>query len=118
MDTSGFNRLLAEYGPKFPPPPFEGTDAIVPITTLAALRMEGKTMHHCVFSYASQIFAGNTTIYQVFDPERATLRLTKEPYGWRLSEMALACNRTPAPETWSMTRAWMEKAVKTIQDRI
>ncbi|MFP5383574.1 MAG: PcfJ domain-containing protein [Gammaproteobacteria bacterium] len=79
----------------WPQPPLPGTAEIQPVLSIAELREEGRTMHHCVATYAERIIRGSGYVYRVMRPERATLYLEKDAVGhWRARELRLACNRS------------------------
>lgn len=82
---------------QFPNPPLVGTAEIQPITTLTDLVHEGRTMHHCVASYAQDVVSGMQYIYRVTAPVRATLSLRSKNGNWLPGQIYLACNeRVPA----------------------
>ena len=61
----------------YPQPPFPGTKDIVPLTSAAELRAEGKEQENCVATYEWQVRLGSTYIYRVMGPERATLSIVR-----------------------------------------
>ena len=99
--------LVVEGTQHFPPPPFEGTDAIHPITTYEDLRAEGRLMHHCVSIYNMKIEKGECYIYRILQPERATIELRFRGQQVRLGQVCLAYNARPAPETMDVINTWL-----------
>ena len=97
--------LVVEGKQHFPPPPFEGTEAIHPITTREDLQAEGKLMHHCVSIYDMRIEKGECYIYRILEPERATIELRFRGQQVRLGQVCLAYNARPAQETTASCRA-------------
>ena len=80
----------------FPPPPYHGTETIVPISTPDELRKEGREMQHCVGSYARNVARGGCYIYRVLSPVRATLSITIRAGNWSLDQIQMASNK-PVP---------------------
>jgi hypothetical protein len=91
----------------FPSPPINGNDDIQPIASLYELRKEGVTMHHCVASYAKRVLNGQSYIYRVLKPERATLELQNRGNYWILGQLRCIINKQPAEETKSKVVEWM-----------
>lgn len=91
----------------FPPPPVPGSDDIVPITTVRQLIEEGRCQHHCVGGYVSEVMYGNSYIYRVIKPRRATLELVKKEERWVINQLRLACNGTADEWTWKTVTAWL-----------
>jgi hypothetical protein len=93
----------------FPPPPIPGNMAIKPLQSPAALVREGTEQSNCVGSYAARVAAGNTYIYQVLAPERATLSIVRLDQGpWQIGELLLAHNRRVGLETRRWVKAWLD----------
>ena len=80
----------------FPPPPFMGTDAIIPLTSERELFTEGRDMHHCVGSYACDVASGKCYIYKITAPVRATIQISRRANSWKIQQAKLACNN-PVP---------------------
>lgn len=96
-----------------PDPPIEGTDTIVPITSKAALKLEGKEMKNCVASYVNKVTRGEMYIYKVLSPERATMSIVRNPDGsWRCNELALKCNKMVCIDTQAEVNTWLRKGQK------
>lgn len=92
-----------------PPAPFEGTADIIPLQSEAALLEEGDAMTHCIGSYGPLVATGDTAIYRVLAPERATLAIERKGSSWRVSELKLARNQDAAPATWQVINAWLRR---------
>ncbi len=91
-----------------PSPPIPGTADIIPLTTKEALRAEGKEQNNCVGSYARRVRAGNTYLYKVLKPERATLSIAMGSDGfWRRAELESAGNRPVSPLTRAKVDEWL-----------
>ena len=95
----------------FPRPPLPGvTNCIVPLRTPAELVAEGETQCNCVASYAKRVEGGDTFIYRVFSPERATLSIVRGEDGtWERGELQAAGNTPVSPKTIRVVDAWLEK---------
>ena len=89
--------------------PFPGTGSIVPLTTVAALREEGRSQHNCVGSYGRSIAAGRVAVYRVLEPERATLSLRLGRRGWCLEQIKAARNRPVSAATRHAVCAWLDE---------
>lgn len=95
---------------EFPPPPLPGTELVVPITTHHALVEEGRTMHHCIRSYAERVACGAVYVYQLLAPERATIAIARRENGWELLDMRGRSNFVPTPPAWKAVQSWLEAA--------
>jgi hypothetical protein len=95
---------------RFPPPPIRGTETIVPLTEPRALIVEGVRQKNCVASYAHSVARGDTFIYRVLAPERATLAIRPAEGGaWYVSELLAACNEDVSAATARAVRRWLEE---------
>jgi len=92
-----------------PTPPVAGTPAIVPLVTPADILDEGRTMHHCVFSYVPAVARGSTYIYRVLEPQRATLSVVRDGDRWQLGQLSGPGNARVEPETWAAVAAWLAR---------
>lgn len=97
----------------FPPPPLAGTDTIVPVPDRRALKAEGARMHHCVASYERRVHAGETYIYRVLEPERATLALAHRYGQWTVTELKRSYNREVSEETRQAVERWFATAERS-----
>ena len=92
----------------FPLPPIPGSEEIIPITTYRELFVEGKKMHHCVACYLQKIRSGNSYIYKVFAPQRATLEIVlNQGSSPGVGQLKLAHNQEPSKETLAAVHEWM-----------
>jgi hypothetical protein len=94
----------------FPPPPVPGIAEIIPIRNLEDLRAEGMAQHNCVGSYDKRIRKGETFIYKVLYPERATLSIVRGPDGcWHREELKKMRNRPVRQSTKTFVDNWLAK---------
>lgn len=84
---------------------------IEPITSARGLIDEGEAQGNCVATYADQVRAGDTYIYRVLHPERATLALTRtSPLApWRIGQLEGKFNSDVDPETEAFVEAWVSR---------
>lgn len=100
-----------EPGPvlRFPEPPVQGTDCIVPIEDSRELEIEGDQMTNCVSSYAVRVLSGKSYIFSVRTPtERATLDLVKRNGEWNIGQLKGPRNRSVKRSTRTMVRKWLQ----------
>ncbi len=96
-------------GCRFPQPPLPGTATIVPLRAPQALVEEGRKQHNCVAGYADRVAGGDTYIYRVLAPQRATLSLVRWPGGgWQIGELLRAGNHPVSRETRRAVAGWFE----------
>ena len=95
----------------FPPPPFEGDSSMAPIRDYYELLHEGSTMHNCVASYKNEILSGNSYIYKLLYPERATIEIVpmKTAGYWRMNQIFTYCNQHVEESTKQYASAWFSK---------
>lgn len=94
---------------KFPPPPIPASLTIRPLPSPEALVLEGQRQSNCVGGYAARVAAGNTYIYQVLAPQRATLSVVRLDHGpWQIGELFLGQNRRVSLETRRWVKAWLD----------
>lgn len=102
-----------ESGPAcFQPPPLPGIPGqIEPITSPAELVDEGEVQGNCVASYAAKVRAGDTYIYRVLRPERATLSIVRRSplSDWDIGELERRHNTDVSDATEDFVRAWLER---------
>ncbi len=92
------NSNLSSVPVQLPPPPFAGTETILPIQTIGDLYREGEEMHHCAFSYAERIVKGSEYVYRVVAPVRATLSIQNHGKIWTPGQLVEVCNKPVAAE--------------------
>jgi len=93
---------------RFQAPPFAPNARIFPIETLEDLRAEGRLMHHCVAAYESAVAQGESYIYRMIAPERATIELKLSGQEVKLSQVTLAYNERPSAPTIRAVERWLE----------
>ncbi len=83
------------------------------ILTRAELVEEGRAMHHCVYSYAPVIAAGDTSIWVVTEEDstghwrRLTIEVRKS--GRSIIQVRGPCNRMPHDHEMQIVREWAAK---------
>lgn len=98
-------------------PPIPGTQNILPLTTAAALRREGREQDNCVASYASRVSNGSHYIYRVTWPQRCTLSIVKGPDGrWRRGELEVAGNRPANSHTGEVVDTWLRHGQRLLTE--
>jgi hypothetical protein len=107
MNRTGIQRYGEEA---FPPPPFPGTEDLLPLTTAEALFEEGINQRNCVAAYASRVRRGRCYIYRVLAPERATLSLVLRKGAWLFGELAAHSNRGVSQDTELLVKAWLARS--------
>ncbi|QEP41929.1 hypothetical protein D5085_01465 [Ectothiorhodospiraceae bacterium BW-2] len=93
----------------FPPPPIAGTEKIRPVTNYFELLEEGRVMHHCVGSYSVRVQQGQSYIYQVLSPQRATLELDLTRRKIVIGQMKCRFNAEPTRESYDFVQKWIEE---------
>lgn len=96
----------------FQTPPLPGIPGqIEPITSPAELVDEGELQGNCVASYAGRVRDGDTYIYRVLRPERATLSLVRRSplSDWEIGELEGRYNTDVSDATEEIVRAWLER---------
>lgn len=97
---------IATY--RFPKPPVPGTPEIVPLTTAADLVDEGESQRNCVGSYGRYVERGETYIYRVLKPSRATLSIARGPDGqWHRGELLAADNEPVEAKVERAVDRWL-----------
>lgn len=94
---------------QFPPPPIPGNEKIVPIDTPALLIEEGRKQHHCAVLRSFAVTMGETYLYRILEPERATLAIDRVADGWCIGELRGACNAEVMGETARMVHEWLKQ---------
>lgn len=104
-----FHGNAALHGIPFPPAPLPGIDDIQPIDSAAAFVEEARTMSHCVLSYAWRVAEGDTYLYRVMIPERATLLIGYCGTSWRMEELAGVRNQPVSSATEALVESWLRR---------
>jgi len=108
QDTNKYLNSTNDF--KFPDPPIQGSDSIVPIRTSFELIQESVTQKNCVSSYMEDVaIRKNTYIYRVLEPERCTLSIILRKNEWILSELKLSSNREPSRMTFKAVKEWLQE---------
>jgi len=95
----------------YPPPPLRGNSSVVPVTTAADLRKEGREQGNCVAIFEAAVQAGHRYFYRVLKPERATLCIMPGNSGdWHISELRKKGNKAVKPVTWLHAYKWLQWA--------
>ena len=93
----------------YPEPPVPGTKDILPLTSADLLHSEGWEQGNCVASYQWRVLAGDTYIYKVMAPERATLAIVRCADGcWYRSELRGKGNGKVKSATIGAVDRWLE----------
>jgi len=113
-ENARLNQRLARMKPDvidqrpYPPPPFEGTATIIPITSNLDLQREGQEQINCVAGYLRAVKLGGFYFYRVTEPERATLSVFRGTDGcWRRSELRGYSNSKPKRATVNAVDRWL-----------
>ena len=97
--------------PAFPPPPIHGTDTIIPLTSLEALRQESSLQHNCVgrsVSYAERVRQRKLYIYRVLAPQHHTLSISHRGANiWMIEEFKRSGNAPALESARRMVQAWL-----------
>lgn len=96
----------------FRSPPIPGiAGKIEPITSAAGLVDEGEEQGNCVASYAQKVRDGNTFIYRILGPERATLSIVRKSQFdvWKIGELEGRYNTDASPETEDFVQSWLDR---------
>ena len=103
-----FNLKREDTGEPLPPPPLPGKEGeIEPLETCQELAIEGRLQQHCVGSYAHSVRRGQTYVYRMLKPERATLAIMQNSRGWTLREIRGYRNADVQPETCQAAVDWL-----------
>jgi hypothetical protein len=107
-DEATIQELLEKHGHvRFPEPPVAGTEGIVSIRTIEQLLTEGREMGHCVSSYAWKCIDGESFIYKIVAPERATLELRMVGRRPQVVQLRSQGNAAPSEACWLAVHAWL-----------
>ena len=94
----------------FPDPPLQGTADIQALSEPRAVLEEAEAQHNCVAGFIPDIRDRKCYLYRVQAPERATLSIvpTRGRGGWKIGELAGACNVDEKPETRDAVLHWLQ----------
>lgn len=88
-------------------PPIPGTPTIVPIESYGELLKEGREMANCVSTYHSGVVEGRYFVYRILAPERCTLGIRMESWGFpRLDQLKGRRNGPISAETRQAVEEW------------
>lgn len=85
---------------KFPPVPIEPANQLVPLTSSAAMRAEGRTMGNCVGDLVSEVINDQRYFYHWDGPDPATVMIENQPgRGWIFADALGPDNEPLTPQT-------------------
>jgi hypothetical protein len=95
----------------FQRPPVPGVEGkILPLNNPELLIEEGEEQGNCVASYADSVERGDTCIYRLLEPERATLSVVRDSDGcWCIGELQARFNEEVRPATWRSVEEWLDR---------
>ncbi|MFY9973498.1 MAG: PcfJ domain-containing protein [Chromatiaceae bacterium] len=93
---------------RFPPPPIPGGEDILPLRAPRALVEEGRQQNNCVAGYAERVASGDTFIYRVLRPQRATLSIERMSGRWQVGELLCAHNQPVSAATRRCVEQWLD----------
>ena len=100
--------LNRREGIVFPSPPVEGTDTIIPLTSIKDLLSEGFQQQNCAARLIDDVALRNQIyIYRVVEPERCTVSLRKNNEGWQIDELEKAGNQPVSEYTEKVIKLWL-----------
>jgi hypothetical protein len=105
---------------KFDAPPLiewvDGSFKVVPLLTSEDLVEEGKTMHHCVDTYADRVKRGYCYIYSVRkdDKPHSTVELAIDGSRVYIAQHRAFCNADPDEQSKQFLNKWLKEARKEI----
>ena len=83
-----------------PPPPFPGTDRLIPITSARSLRREALRMKNCLKMMVSDVLEGEVYFYHWHGNEPATVMIARDSsYAWTFGEAMGPQNAALSPQT-------------------
>ncbi len=91
----------------FPPPPIQGNQNIIPITSPQELGHEGCEQNHCVGIYAPMIARGFGYVYRILAPERATLLIAPRGERYVIQEISGKSNQKVKSSTKKEIKKWL-----------
>lgn len=96
----------------FGAPPIPSDARFSAIESVGELFQEGRDMHHCAATRASDVLSGTCYLYRVqVAGQRGTLEVGLGPGGEprSIEEFRLACNGEPSAAAWAVARAWVSE---------
>jgi hypothetical protein len=115
-DWTGATYQPAEDLPPYRPLPLPevlpeaGPDLVVrPLETVGALIAEGRRMHHCVATRASDALAGRCHLFSAeVEGQPLTVEVTVRGRDLRVGDVSGPCNRPPTREEWAVLEPWLK----------
>lgn len=93
----------------FPPPPIPGNDSFIPLTRPHDLADESRLQINCVRTYMDRVLSGDTYIYRIVAPQRATLSIVLAADGsWYRSELKAFKNGRVHGTTETIIDNWLD----------
>lgn len=82
-----FEAVREDLYPEPPPPPFEGTERLRPLTTKAALREAARRYNNCLATRVTHAVGGFSAYYEWTSNPGAIVEISRDAiFGWRLEE--------------------------------
>lgn len=104
-----------KYGTElFPDPPIPGNELIEHVASIQELFEESQLMQHCVATYTEKIMSRESCIYRVLGPQRATLEIVYNGFGYTIGQFKLEKNGVPENGTVECVRGWFERGIEKI----
>ena len=91
----------------FEPPSIIACEGIVWISSANALIREGVEMEHCIATYVNKVEKGDSIVFAVMQPERATLELKMRDGKYEIAEIKLKNNFEVREETKIFLHDWI-----------
>jgi len=81
------------------------------------LHQESKEMHHCIYSYDSELRSGKYWVAKMFRPERLTILLGETSHEYKIIEVRGSCNRLPQTESIELIEKWLHGKLSVIDEK-
>lgn len=110
LGTAGIDArdLGVDLDAPFPPPPVQGSQVIVPLTTMRQLLDEGREQRNCAASYGERVAQQRRAyVYRVLWPERCTLALEWQGGRWVPGDLRRAGNQPASDATRTIVHEWL-----------
>jgi len=109
------NSLLLHHIAKnkilYPLPPIKGNEYIKPIENSITLVIESIKQDNCAWTYHHDIAAGEYYMYEIIQPERATLGLIINDDGClEIDQLLTKKNNEPSIDTTEFVQSWFENS--------
>lgn len=90
-------------------PPLPGTDAIRPLTSELLIRSWAREQNNCLASKISRVHGKDYYLYQILDPEKASLAIRLQGSKWVITELKGKYNCRVKIQTRQMIKNWLIK---------